>query len=138
MPEHVMRPAAADWPAQVSVWATADVPGFHHWPQAPDRRAYLRQPHRHLFGLRAEVAVGHDERQVEIHDLQDLMLQWWRHTYAVCNRFGPSTTVARDCGPASCEAMARLMGRWLSNHAMAVVETRVSEDGQCGATVRWQ
>jgi hypothetical protein len=43
----------------------------HRWNQAPDRRAYLRVPHAHAFRVQLEVAVTHDDRDVEFHDLRE-------------------------------------------------------------------
>jgi hypothetical protein len=45
--------------------------GVHCWPQAPERRAYLRSLHRHLFFVEVSTAVEHDDREIEFHDLQE-------------------------------------------------------------------
>lgn len=104
----------------VTVWAAARLPGFHCWPSAPPHRAYLRDRHRHLFHVRAAVAVRHDDRDTEFHDLMDLVRQWW----------GPGD---RECGAASCEALARDLAAFLGSRGLAVAEVEVSEDGEAGA-----
>lgn len=105
----------------VTVWAETHLPGFHCWPAAPPHRAYLADRHRHMFHIRATVPVGHDDRDVEFHDLQHLIAGWW----------GPGE---RECGPASCETLARQLATHLEQAGIAVASVDVSEDGQAGAT----
>ena len=57
-------------------------PGFHCWPQAPERRAYLRNPHRHLFYVTVACIVSHDEREIEFHDLLDEARMLWKTQHA--------------------------------------------------------
>jgi hypothetical protein len=105
------------------VWATVVVPGFHHWDGAPRRRAYLAGRHRHEFHLTVAVAVGHDDRETEFHDLSDWLRSWW----------GPR---ARECGGDSCEMLARKLAADLaSEELVTVTRAEVSEDGQAGAVV---
>jgi len=108
----------------VTVWAKATGPGFHYWSDAPDNRDYLRDRHRHLFHLMAEVEVTHDDRDVEFHDLQDAIRAWW----------GPD---ALDLGPTSCESIARSLAGHLAGLGMRVVSVEVAEDGENGATLRF-
>lgn len=109
----------------VTVWATVDVPGMHFWAAAPTHRAYLRTPHRHLFRLRAEVQVSHDDRAVEFHDLQNLMREWW-------------APYALTAGSRSCEDLARSLGDKLRGDGLTPVSIDVSEDQENGATVRYE
>lgn len=95
--------------------------GWHCWPQAPQRRAYLRQSHRHMFHVYAALQVLHDERDVEFHDLRDACVQW----------FGSG-----DYGSMSCEALARqlceqIVTTWPGRTARVVV----SEDDENAAMV---
>jgi hypothetical protein len=99
---------------KTTVWATVDLPGFHCWPTAPPRRAYLRDRHRHLFRITAEVKVAHDDRDVEFHDLADLIRAWWA-----------AESLAHELGAALCGPSQQL----------AVTRITVSEDGECGATI---
>ena len=96
-------------------------PGFHRWPGARGVRAYLAERHRHLFHLEANVHVAHDERDVEFHDLQDLIRDWW----------GPR---ARECGAASCEQLARELAAHLTSAGVRVRDITVAEDGESWAT----
>ena len=50
---------------KISVFATTQFEGFHRWPAAPDAVGYLRDLHRHIFHVRAEKPVLHNDREVE-------------------------------------------------------------------------
>lgn len=108
----------------VTVWTRLALPGFHRWPGATGRRAYLADRHRHLFHLEVEVAVGHDDRDVEFHDLQDLVRDWWGD--------GP-----RELGAHSCEQIARDLAAHLTGQGITVTRVTVSEDAESGATLRF-
>ncbi|MFB7126220.1 hypothetical protein DR950_33745 [Kitasatospora xanthocidica] len=105
-----------------TVWAKVELPGFHYWPAAPDHRSYLRARHRHLFHITVGVAVAHDDRDTEFHDLGDLIRGWW----------GPG---ARECGPASCETLARTLADHVRSAGLRATMVAVSEDGEAGAVV---
>lgn len=104
----------------VTVWATTRLEGWHLWPAAPEPRDYLAARHRHLFHVRVTVPVLHDDRDVEFHDLLDVIALAWQ----------------REWGPSSCELIAKtLAGRMtLSLPNAAWIEVDVSEDGEAGAT----
>ncbi|WP_327074455.1 hypothetical protein OG196_31945 [Kitasatospora purpeofusca] len=106
-----------------TVWAEVHLPGFHHWPAAPQHRSYLRARHRHLFHIRVTAHAAHDDRDTEFHDLGDAIRAWW----------GPAD---RECGAASCEALARALADHLSGLGLHLAEVAVSEDGEAGAIVR--
>ncbi len=112
------------------VWVTRSFVGFHHWPDAPDGRNYLGKRHRHLFGVRVEVPVRHDDRDVEFHDLSRLVED-------TCERMGDGGAQGgRELGAMSCEAIARLIAQEvvLAFHC-GEATVHVDEDGECGATV---
>lgn len=115
-----------------TITARVSQPGLHHWPTAPEQRAYLRDPHRHLFVARATVYVGHDERDVEFHDLGDDLLSALRGATGTL-AFGSHQTSLYDFGAQSCESLARhccevLGGRY------ALGSISVSEDDEFTAT----
>jgi hypothetical protein len=104
-----------------TVIATYRAAGFHRWPDASPARRYLADRHRHLFHVRAELAVEHDDREVEIHDLID-----------ACR----AEFDGGELGPQSCETIARrvlaaVLARWPGRAAMV----EVLEDGEAGARV---
>jgi hypothetical protein len=106
----------------VTVWAEARLPGFHCWPEAPAHRSYLAVRHRHLFHVRADVAVMHDNRDVEFHDLRGWITAWWGEG-------------DRECGTMSCEQVARELATYLDGLAVPVLSVAVSEDGEAGAVL---
>lgn len=106
--------------------------GWHNWPDAPERRAYLRASHRHLFYFEVgvEVSVSEHDRGIEFHDLLDL-----------CKELAPPP----DWGAQSCEMVALALGTNIQDHLDVVglfgpplhrrVLVSVMEDNECGATV---
>lgn len=103
-----------------TIFVRFQVPGFHHWPEPTRERAYLGQRHRHLFHVEVRMEVGHDDREVEFHDLLD---------YA--RRCFPGG----ELGGQSCEMMARELGKEIARRFGRAVEVTVSEDGEAGAVV---
>lgn len=96
--------------------------GFHRWPGASGDRAYLADRHRHEWHLEVTCRVDHDERDVEFHDLKDLVAE---------------LAPAGEQGDRSCEAMARQLMSDLNARLGAgrVMAVEVWEDGECGARV---
>lgn len=51
---------------RTQVYCTLQFEGIHCWPECPfDEVAYLRDPHRHVFYIKAWKDVYHDDRDVE-------------------------------------------------------------------------
>lgn len=97
------------------------VRGYHSWPDAPDRRAYLRQEHPHEFVFRTTVQVGHGHRDVEFHDLADVVnevikTRVWHPTGAI------------NFQSMSCEQIAEDVAQQLRGRAFHVVTVSVAED----------
>lgn len=109
-----------------TVWCTFTRVGFHSWPTASEalpNRAYLGDRHRHLFHVTVEVPVLHDDRDVEFHELRDTTDAWWPED--------------GELGSLSCEMIAHQIGAHvLEGWRLPWVIVAVSEDGECGATVR--
>lgn len=106
-----------------TVWTRVSLPGFHCWPGATGKRAYLADRHRHLFRITVHVAVTHNDRYVEFHDLQDVIRDWWGRG-------------ARECGSASCEDLALDLWTVLQEgYQLEPTQVEVSEDDESGATV---
>lgn len=114
-------------PRTCEVEARCTFEGWHRWPTAPPHRSYLRASHRHLFHVEARVHVLHDDRQVECHDLRELVLE----ALEVASRGG-------DFGTMSCEQIASYVADHL-HERLAPPGWRVAvyEDGEVGAIVSW-
>lgn len=104
------------------IWVKFVVPGWHHWPNAKGKRAYLGETHRHLFHVVVRTVVHHDDREIEFHDLLD-------EARTLFEILGP------DMGARSCEMMAREVGTELARRYGRAFEVSVAEDGEVGAAV---
>jgi hypothetical protein len=116
----------------ITVTSLTRVAGLHYWPGAPAGRAYLGQPHRHVFWIRATVTVDHAERDVEFHDLGSFVTN-------IVNWLAPPATIdkiaLRDFGPRSCETIAtHVAERLRDDHHLDVVSVSCSEDDEFTAT----
>lgn len=108
-----------------TVWVTHTFPAWHSWPGAPIGRSYLATDHRHLFHVRVELPVAHDDRDVEFHDLLDALTE-------TCDAYR-----GIHVGGKSCEMLAREIGEALAGRLLlSTLLVSVSEDGEAGATVR--
>lgn len=104
------------------------VPGLHHWPDAPERRFYLRAVHRHMFHVSVMVEVGHDDRAVEFHDLDSAVRA------AVRDLGRTRADGLSDFGAMSCESLARALWGQLADD-FSVVEVTWGEDGEFDAVL---
>lgn len=95
--------------------------GWHCWPEAPDHRAYLRASHRHLFHVTVSLALAHDDREVELHDLMD-----YCKAHMPPGDYGRKS--AEQLGLDLAEAVA---DRWPGRS----IQVSVYEDGEVGAVV---
>lgn len=115
---------------RTTVFATTSFVGFHRWAGAPAERSYLRDRHRHLFGVRVEVRVDGDDRQVEFHDLLDELREVLVSLFDGYEPGGSS-----EMGTLSCEQIAHaVLNRMRASHPD--ISVRVDEDGECGSEVR--
>lgn len=111
--------------SNTTVWAQIRMPGFHAWPEPSAHRDYLGDRHRHMFHVQARVPVMHDDRDIEFHDLMDVMRAYWPEN--------------GEWGGCSCEMIAEAYaGMLIARFAVDWAEVDVSEDGEAGATVRLQ
>lgn len=115
-------------PAMIAVRFQAE--GWHCWPDAPPRRAYLRDLHRHIFQAEVSMPVEHDDRDVEFHDLRDEALGLLTEQGQKGIRIA-----GLDFGHRSCEMLARHVAETLAARYGRAVRVSVSEDGECGSGV---
>ena len=107
------------------VFCSLQVEGIHNWPDCPiDEVAYLRDPHRHLFHIKAYKEVTHSDRDVEFIWLKHQIQHFIDRTYY---------SVKYNCcvfGAKSCEMIAEEL---ISKFDLQKCE--VNEDGENGAIV---
>jgi hypothetical protein len=112
------------------VWITTALEGFHCWPEAPESVSFLRQPHRHIFKIRAESEICLS-RQIEF-----FQFKWAFNDFLVKTFPSQSfSTFGRhyDFGSMSCEQIAAKILQEFQSYELC--EVSVSEDGENGATV---
>jgi len=107
------------------IFVTTSFPALHYWSEAPDEVAFLRQPHRHLFKVRAELTVTHDDRELEFILIKRRLDAWLMSGYP-----------GGEAMPASCESIAEEIAKFLGRlYPDRVHSVEVSEDGENGSVV---
>lgn len=110
-----------------SITCSTSFEGIHCWPEAPDDVAYLRNPHRHIFHIMAEIGVKHNDRDVEF-----IMA---KHHIDAWIKFQLHNGVY-EMGRQSCEDVAELLVQWIENrYPKRSISVSVFEDGENGCTV---
>lgn len=97
-----------------------EVAGFHFWPEAPPRVAFLAERHRHVFHVTAKIEVRELDREVEFITFKDRMREFFDAAYGTPCEFDDM----------SCEQIALMLV-----NRFDLVECEVSEDGENGAIV---
>lgn len=92
---------------------------FHQYPDAPEQVAFLREPHRHVFHVLAQLYVQHDDRDLEFFMVQaklNAFLREWE---------------GENLGARSCEMLAEAIALYLEAcYPERVRLVSVSEDGE--------
>lgn len=104
---------------------------YHHWPEAPDHREYLRTPHPHTFTVCVQFFLldAEGSRVLEFHDLVDAVRSTMRD-------FEEDKTTT-----ASCEQYAKIIGSRLTINFPEIVAlvkgitVSVAEEGYHRATI---
>lgn len=106
------------------VYVTLEFEGLHKWKDAPKEVGFLRNLHRHLFKVRVEVEVFHNDREIEF-----ILLK------REIERFVGRKFKGKQVG--SCEMIAEKILRFVKRKygKNRKVEVEVSEDGENGAIV---
>lgn len=106
------------------IFITTDFEALHKWANAPEKTSFLRSPHRHLFKVRLEMEVMHNDREVEFFDAKDNL----QKVIATC-------VDKYDAG--SCEMVAsNILTHMQRKYAGRWMQCEVSEDGESGAIVQ--
>jgi hypothetical protein len=110
------------------VFCTLQFDAVHNWPGCPiEEVAYLRDPHRHMFHVKAYKAVNHDDRDVEFIWLKHRISEFIQEEYKADTAYGPSTL---NLGATSCEMLAvKLIEKF------ELSRCEVNEDDENGAIV---
>ena len=104
------------------IYITTQFEGIHRYENAPEEVSFLRNYHRHLFKIRLQVEVEHNERDIEFIMLKHAIDNYILQTYLdmMVN--------------ASCETIAETLIDYVkSSYPNRKVICEVSEDGENGA-----
>ena len=104
------------------IWITTQFEGIHAWPDAPEEVSFLSCPHRHMFHVKVEVSVTHDDREIEF-----ILFKRWLDG-VLSERYDE---MAKSCEMMAKEIIELVREEW--GDRSIVVE--VSEDGENGARV---
>jgi len=113
---------------ETTVWCTTKFEGMHYWLDAPQEVAFLRTPHRHLFGVRVEIYINHYASRGDNREVEFILLKRKVDDY-----------LSELCTSShSCERIATDLGNHLKRaYKLEVASVSVDEDGENGSTVRW-
>lgn len=116
---------------KTEVYCTLQIEGTHYWADCPfDEVSYLRNNHRHLFGIKAYKEVTHDDRDIEFIMLKHRIETYIKNKYM--HRVGNDAVSQLLCefGGMSCEMIAKEL---IEEFELSRCE--VNEDGENGAIV---
>ncbi len=107
------------------VYCTLQAEGMHRFPGCPYAEVpYLKDPHRHMFHIKAFVRASHDNRAVEFICLKHEILSY------LYDHYFNSEWRLFDFDTMSCEQLAKKL---ITKFDLSRCE--VSEDGENGAIV---
>ena len=108
--------------------------GIHCWPEAPEEVKFLRKRHRHIFQIRANVEVEHNDRDVEFIMLKHRVDEWLNTKYEQ----GGAGNVWH-MGRMSCEQVAEEAIEVIKQFVgdQRTITVFVSEDGENEAMVQY-
>ena len=109
------------------IWVTFQKEGLHKWPDATQHPGveFLANEHRHMFHFRVDLAVWHDDREVEF-------ILFKRELSGLYDN------KTLESSHKSCEMMADELAEYIKLHYPGrdlVVE--VSEDGENGCRIEY-
>ena len=113
---------------QTSINVTTSCEFIHSYPDAPEEVSFLREPHRHMLHIVAEIEVFSDDRELEFiivkRDLDFYLrfLELDKHSTRSCEMIGRSI-------------IDHLQEEYGTNRDITV---SVSEDGENGAVVKYK
>lgn len=106
-----------------SIFVTTSFQGIHCYPDAPDQVEYLKYPHRHVFNIKVQIDVFHNDREVEFH---------------VFKSFIQSIIMDGDYNYKSCEMISDDIAKEISqNFSERKLTIIVDEDGENGSITEY-
>ena len=98
--------------------------GCHCYPDAPEEVAFLRDMHRHVFHVEAEIQVFRDDRELEFFIVQ-------KQLESILDEIFGENILSMSCEFIAVSVRLKLLERFPGvTHRR--VNVRVSEDAECG------
>ena len=113
---------------KTNIIITFQLEGFHHWANAPEEVAFLRDNHRHIFWFEVEKEVSHADRDIEIIMFKRRVQKFIEHTYTWRDENLQVNLI--QFGQSSCEMLAEK----ILDH-FNCERVKVMEDNENGAVV---
>lgn len=117
---------------QTTVFCKTKFEGIHRYPSAPDEVAYLRQPHRHMFGVQVDIDVYGTDRELEFIMLKHKVDNWIRKHL---NELGVWEMETLSCEQVAMYLIAYLQTMYCDEMQKRQIIVTIDEDGENGATV---
>jgi hypothetical protein len=111
-----------------TIFVTFRENGFHHWADAPEHQAYMRNMHRHAFHIRVDTIVSSDHPDIDPHELLRESQRRFMDLHLTAQD-------PRNFGSQSCVILAGRLSTVLADLFARPFTVTVSEDGETGATV---
>lgn len=121
-----------------SITVRTQYEGIHCWPEAPDEVGFLQHSHRHIFQIRVNIEVEHNDRDVEFIMVKHRIDNWLKSKYNVTGAYNSEGNVW-DMGRMSCEEVAEQVIEVICDFVgpHRTVTVFVSEDGENEAMVQY-
>ena len=112
-------------PSKTVVFCSLQVDGTHCWSNCPITEVdYLRDRHRHMFGIKAYAEVFHDDRDIEFIELKHRIIDY------LAERYYDTVSRSHEFGSQSCEMIAMEL-----IEEFGLCQCEVNEDNENGAIV---
>ena len=110
------------------------IPGFHYWPNVPEKYKYLGSSHRHMFYWTIRIPID-TYRQIEFIEMKDKIFS------LICKEYkqkGIGLENHVDFTSMSCEEIAIATQKLVKKELNIECNTvEVSEDGENSAEIIW-
>lgn len=101
------------------IFVTFEFEGFHAYENAPPEVSYLRNEHRHMFQVKVQIEVFHDDRDIEFHMFKN---------------FVQELPERHDMNNKSCEMIGDVLFHLIAKkYPKRSISIQVSEDGENGS-----
>ena len=111
---------------EMSVEVSFQFEGIHSYPDAPEGVEYLRYPHRHMFHIKVELEVFHDDREVEFILLKRELERMVHDNFEALQH-------------KSCEMIGQVITEYvIQKYTRRDCTVKVFEDAENGAIVRYR